>query len=90
MFNTYLTTTLEYNQELCIGCAMCVNVCPHAVFKMNDRLAEIIRAEACMECGACQKNCPTAAITVDAGVGCAMMMVKSALSGQEQSECSCG
>jgi ferredoxin len=31
--------------------------------------------DACMECGACAKNCPTAAIRVDAGVGCASGLI---------------
>ena len=68
---TYLrnVTTLEYDSSLCIGCRMCVEVCPHNVFRMKDKRAEIIDRDRCMECGACVTNCPTDAIMVNPGVG---------------------
>jgi NAD-dependent dihydropyrimidine dehydrogenase PreA subunit len=80
--------TLQYDPELCIGCEMCVIVCPHAVFAMNSRVAQLIHPEACMECGACQLNCPTGAITVESGVGCAAAMIRAALTGQKEPTCS--
>ena len=79
--------TLEYNPELCIGCEMCSIVCPHAVFAMNGRVAQLTRPEACMECGACQLNCPTGAIMVDSGVGCAAAMIRAALRGERGASC---
>ena len=87
MFNAYLTNTLEYDPELCIGCGVCYDVCPHAVFAMNDRVAKVVKAEACMECGACQLNCPAGAITVDSGVGCAAAMFLAALTGKKEITC---
>lgn len=87
MFNAYQTNTLSYDQAACIGCKMCEMVCPHAVFIMRDRLAELVHPEACMECGACQKNCPTDAITVESGVGCAAAMIGAALTGQKEVSC---
>lgn len=68
-------TTLELSESTCIGCGRCVEVCPHQVFELDERQARIADRETCMECGACAKNCPTAAITVDAGVGCASGMI---------------
>ncbi len=79
--------TLEYDPELCIGCEMCSIVCPHAVFAMNSRVAQLVHPEACMECGACQLNCPTDAITVDSGVGCAAAMIHAALRGRNEATC---
>jgi NAD-dependent dihydropyrimidine dehydrogenase PreA subunit len=79
--------TLQYDAELCIGCEMCVIVCPHAVFGMNGRVAQLVRPEACMECGACQLNCPTGAIMVESGVGCAAAMIRAALTGQKEPTC---
>lgn len=67
--------TLELMQERCIGCGRCVEVCPHQVFALNERVAAIIDLDACMECGACGRNCPVDAIRVDAGVGCASGMI---------------
>jgi len=87
MFNSYRTNTLELRLELCNGCGMCVEVCPHAVFAILDRQATLPRYESCMECGACELNCPTGAITVDSGVGCATAMFVAALKGSEEVEC---
>ena len=75
--------TLTYDSSLCVGCAMCSIVCPHGVFEMGIRVAELVRPEVCMECGACQRNCPTGAILVDSGVGCAEAMIVAALTGGE-------
>jgi NAD-dependent dihydropyrimidine dehydrogenase PreA subunit len=80
--------TLVYDSSLCVGCQMCSIVCPHGVFEMGMRVAELVRPEACMECGACQRNCPTEAIVVDSGVGCAAAMIAAALTGGEPT-CGC-
>lgn len=64
-------TTVELHDEACIGCGRCIEVCPHQVFVLKEKTASIINKDACMECGACARNCLTAAIKVDAGVGCA-------------------
>jgi len=87
MVSASIFNTLQYNPDLCIGCDMCSIVCPHAVFAMNDRVAQLIHPKACMECGACQLNCPSGAITVDSGVGCAAAMIYAALTGKKESTC---
>jgi NAD-dependent dihydropyrimidine dehydrogenase PreA subunit len=87
MHNAYLTNTLSYHPDQCIGCGVCVEVCPHAVFAMNGRKAVLVRQTDCMECGACQVNCPTAAITVESGVGCAAAMISAALRGKKEASC---
>lgn len=79
--------TLRYDSELCIGCEMCIIVCPHAVFAMNGRVVHFVRPDACMECGACQLNCPTGAVMVDSGVGCAAAMIRAALTGKKEASC---
>lgn len=67
--------TLAYDRERCIGCGRCPEVCPHGVFRLAGRKAELIDRDRCIECGACARNCPVAAIHVDAGVGCASGMI---------------
>jgi ferredoxin len=68
-------TTLALDRAVCIGCGRCVEVCPHQVFAVADRKAEMIDRDACMECGACALNCPVKALAVDAGVGCASGLI---------------
>ena len=78
--------SLQYDAAQCIGCGLCVDVCPHGVFAMNGRLARLVRPAACMECGACQKNCPVGALWVDSGTGCASAMIRAALSGKKEAK----
>jgi len=80
--------TLTLDEEKCIGCGVCLIVCPHAVLSMNAKHARIRNRDACMECGACALNCPTGAVTVDAGVGCAAAIINTAL-GRKESSCCC-
>ena len=82
--------TLQFDSELCTGCGICVDICPHGVFAQNSRLVHIVRPDACMECGACQLNCAFGAVKVDSGVGCAAAMMRAALQGKPQVEASCG
>ncbi len=67
--------TLALNQQTCIGCGRCVEVCPHQVFIIDDKKAGLVDRDACIECGACALNCPVKALRVDAGVGCASGMI---------------
>ena len=67
--------TLELDQEACIGCGRCLEVCPHQVFSLAEKKSSLRDRDACMECGACALNCPVKAITVDAGVGCATGLI---------------
>jgi NAD-dependent dihydropyrimidine dehydrogenase PreA subunit len=90
MFNSYTKNTLVYDRQLCNGCRMCIAVCPHGVFVINGREADLVHPEACMECGACQLNCPQEAIRVESGVGCAAAMIWSALRGKKEVSCGCG
>lgn len=81
-------TTLRLSAEACIGCGRCAEVCPHGVFKVDERKARIKDKNLCMECGACATNCPVNAITVDVGVGCAAAVITGWLTGSEP-RCDC-
>ncbi|MDP1622373.1 MAG: mercury methylation ferredoxin HgcB [Bacteroidales bacterium] len=87
---TYLpgVVTLLLDVEKCNGCRMCLMVCPHAVFVMENKRAVIRHKDFCMECGACAKNCPEGAITVQSGVGCASGIINGLLRRTEPS-CDC-
>jgi len=62
-------STLVLDPEKYIGCRLCTEVCPQAVFEMRGNKAHIADFNACMECGACVNNCPSGAISVNPGVG---------------------
>ena len=48
----------------CDGDGTCANVCPQAVFKINNSKAEAVNASECINCQTCVENCPQQAITV--------------------------
>ncbi len=80
--------TLRLNEKKCIGCGMCLSVCPHAVMRLTNGRIEIVNRDACMECGACAQNCPVEALRVRSGVGCASAVINSML-GRKKSSCCC-
>jgi len=63
--------SLSYAAEQCTGCGRCAEVCPHGVFHIDEKKAQMIERDSCIECGACALNCPANAIEVHAGTGCA-------------------
>ncbi|MFP7755866.1 mercury methylation ferredoxin HgcB [Thermodesulfobacteriota bacterium B35] len=78
---TYLedVVSLAYDRNRCIGCGMCVTVCPHQVFALQRGRADMVARNHCMECGACMRNCPAGAITVEAGEGCVRGVINELL-----------
>ena len=82
---TYLenVVSLSFNEEKCVGCGRCEEVCPHGVFNVTDKKARIVEKDMCMECGACAMNCPANAIGVNAGVGCAAAFMQGWITGSE-------
>lgn len=80
--------SLEFFPERCTGCGICIEVCPHEVFVLENRKAAILDGDRCMECGACVNNCAFGALSVDRGVGCAAALINSMISGGEPS-CDC-
>lgn len=80
--------TLKLDQGRCVGCGICLMVCPQRVLSMNNGQARIDNRDFCMECGACARNCPADAVTVQAGVGCAAAVINTAL-GRDASSCCC-
>jgi NAD-dependent dihydropyrimidine dehydrogenase PreA subunit len=85
-------STLQLDSTRCVGCGLCLTVCPHGVFMFEKdstaKRAVLVNKDACMECGACAMNCPTEAVTVRAGVGCAWAIAKGLLTGTEPT-CGC-
>ena len=51
------------DEDKCVGCGACVDVCPTEAITMND-IAHI-DAETCVDCGTCVEECPQEAISLD-------------------------
>lgn len=54
---------LKVDKNRCIGCSICVQVCPFNAAKLVDKKAEM--NENCTLCGACEKACPEQAISIE-------------------------
>lgn len=80
--------SIRIDPEKCVGCGLCLAVCPHQVIDLRDGRAGVRDRDACMECGACKLNCPAEAIQVDVGVGCAYAIINGMIHGTEP-ECGC-
>ena len=52
----------KVNEEKCVGCAACVNVCPAGAISMSNDKAKIDAAN-CVNCGKCVQVCPQEAIS---------------------------
>ncbi|MFZ3130032.1 MAG: 4Fe-4S binding protein [Desulfosporosinus sp.] len=50
------------DQEKCIGCGQCVDICPIEAIELDNGFAVI--SDECIECGACTDACPTEAISL--------------------------
>lgn len=89
MFDRYLrnVSSLKLDASRCVGCRMCVTVCPQGVWTVSHKKASIADLDACMECGACVTNCAESAIQVRRGVGCAISVIGNALGLGSESCC---
>ena len=82
--------TLAYDVKKCTGCGMCAIVCPHRIFQMRGKKAEVTAKDKCIECGACMRNCAFDAIKVDSGPGCAAAVLASKFKGKDaKASCEC-
>jgi len=54
----------QINSSKCIGCELCVRVCPNGALAMIDDVAAVVNPELCNYSGICQEICPTEAISL--------------------------
>ncbi|MFO8086844.1 MAG: [Fe-Fe] hydrogenase large subunit C-terminal domain-containing protein [Bacteroidales bacterium] len=55
---------LKIDQELCIGCANCMRVCPTEAIRVREGKA-YLEANRCIDCGECFRHCPVNAIVIE-------------------------
>ena len=55
---------VEVDQEKCVGCEECDDVCPSDVFEMQDGKSVPVNEEECIACESCVEVCESEAITV--------------------------
>ncbi len=51
----------KVDEENCVGCAVCINVCPQGAISLNNGKA-VIDPKKCVNCGRCASVCPRGAI----------------------------
>jgi NAD-dependent dihydropyrimidine dehydrogenase PreA subunit len=56
---------VEVDQERCIGCRRCVEVCPRAVFQMEGKRSMVVGENRCVICRSCFSQCPSGAVRHD-------------------------
>lgn len=54
----------EIDLSRCIGCELCVRICPTGALVLIKNVATVAHPEACTYSGVCQENCPTEAISL--------------------------
>ncbi len=55
---------VSVDQDKCVGCGECVDVCPAQVYEMKDGKSDPANYEECLGCESCVEVCSQAAITV--------------------------
>ncbi len=61
--------SIRVNEQQCVGCQSCQNICPGDLIQMNDhRKATIADPSQCWGCTACMKECPYNAIALQSFV----------------------
>lgn len=63
---------VEFNQDLCKGCGLCVNACPVGIIaldetKINDKgyhPANVLEMDKCIACTNCATMCPDSVIKI--------------------------
>ncbi len=57
--------SVTVDEEKCVGCGECVDICPVEVYEMQDGKSEPVEQDSCLGCESCIEVCEADAITVE-------------------------
>ena len=60
--SAYKKATIIIDREKCTGCERCIEVCPKAVYDIQNRKSTVVRIDECISCKSCLVQCPAGAI----------------------------
>jgi UDP-glucose 4-epimerase len=63
LFHRMEGVTVTVDEELCVGCGECLEVCAFSGMRMTDEIA-YVNQDRCLGCGRCESVCPSEAITI--------------------------
>ncbi len=83
---------IKINEDLCNGCALCVNACHEGAIGMVNGKAKLLRDDYCDGLGNCLPVCPTGAITFETREAAAYdeAAVKKAMDSKAPQHVPCG
>ena len=50
------------NEDMCVGCGVCVDDCPVDAIELKDDQKAFINEDECIRCGRCHEVCPEEAV----------------------------
>ena len=53
------------NEDMCVGCGICVDDCPVGAITLKDNRKATINDDGCIRCGRCHDVCPRQAVRHD-------------------------
>lgn len=57
--------SVTVDEEKCVGCGECVDICPVEVYEMQDGKSEPVEQESCLGCESCVEVCEADAIQIE-------------------------
>jgi 2-oxoacid:acceptor oxidoreductase delta subunit (pyruvate/2-ketoisovalerate family) len=59
-----LKMTAVLDQERCMNCGLCIDLCPDQAISMSSNYTVVIDSNKCTGCGSCIEDCPNEAISL--------------------------